>query len=335
MSSMSETTQTSYWRLVRLTWPFVAIVVMLLGLGTASLQVIRGVRGYIGAESVWSNAQKAAVEALDQYAQTRNEDYFDRYLEEANVLAGARVARVELEKPFPDASVARRGLLQSRNHPEDIAGMIDLFRRFRRVRFMDDGVRLWAEADGRVARIDEIAHEIHDAIRSGRINSADLAPALVEVRTLDRELTLLERAFSATFARASRGVESVLTVGTLLIAIALVIVAILRTQRLVRKEDAILAALRSSQQRYDYAISGTNDGIFDWSLESRELYVSPRFVELLGYPPGTLRETAASFMRRVHRTDRRAALAGFRHHLASGTPFDLEFRLRRHDGEYR
>ena len=332
---MSETTQTSYWRLVRLTWPFVAIVVMLLGLGTASLQVIRGVRGYIGAESVWSNAQKAAVEALDQYAQTRNEDYFDRYLEEANVLAGARGARVELEKPFPDFSVARRGLLQSRNHPEDITGMIDLFRRFRRVRFMDDGVRLWAEADRRVVRIDEIAHEIHDAIRSRRINSADLAPALVEVRTLDRELTLIERAFSATFASASRGVESVLTVGTLLIAIALVIVAILRTQRLVRKEDAILAALRSSQQRYDYAISGTNDGIFDWTLDSRELYVSPRFVELLGYPPGTLRETAATFMRRVHRTDRRAALARFRHHLASGTPFDLEFRLRRHDGEYR
>src|SRR3954451_9016827 len=195
MSSLTEPTQTSYWRLVRLTWPFVAIVVMLLGLGTASLQVIRGVRGYIGAESVWSNSQKAAVEALDQYAQTRNEDYFDRYLEEANVLAGARSARVELEKPFPDFSVARRGLLQSRNHPEDVTGMIDLFRRFRRVRFMDDGVRLWAEADRSVARIDEIAQEIHAAIRSGRVNASDLAPALVEVRTLDRELTLLERAF--------------------------------------------------------------------------------------------------------------------------------------------
>ena len=31
-------------RLLRLVWPFVAIVVLLLALGTASLQVIRGVR---------------------------------------------------------------------------------------------------------------------------------------------------------------------------------------------------------------------------------------------------------------------------------------------------
>src|SRR5205823_14087845 len=71
--------QLADWRLIRLIWPFVAIVVLLLALGTASLQVIRGVRAYIGAESVWSNAQKAAVEALELYAQTRNEDYFDRY----------------------------------------------------------------------------------------------------------------------------------------------------------------------------------------------------------------------------------------------------------------
>ena len=91
---MTHTTATllqpGRWRLVRLIWPFVAIVALLLGLGTASLQVIRGVRAYISAESVWSNAQKAAVEALEQYAQTRNEDYFDRYVEESRVLAGAR-----------------------------------------------------------------------------------------------------------------------------------------------------------------------------------------------------------------------------------------------------
>jgi hypothetical protein len=41
------------WRVLRLIWPFVAIVLLLLALGTASLQVIRGVRAYISAESVW------------------------------------------------------------------------------------------------------------------------------------------------------------------------------------------------------------------------------------------------------------------------------------------
>jgi len=330
-----ETPPPAYWRLVRLTWPFLAIVAMLIALGMASLHVIRGVRAYIGAESAWSNAQKAAVEALDQYAQTRNEDYFDRYVQESRVLVAARAARIELEKPFPDFRAVRRLLEQSRSHPDDLAGMIDLFRRFRRVGFMAVGVRLWEEADQRIARIDEIAQEIDAAVRNNRGNFADLAPALVEMRTLDRELTLIARRFSTTFADASRRIETVLTAATLLIALALVVAAVVRTQRLVRNEDAILAALRASQQRYDHAISGTNDGIFDWGFESRAPYLSPRFQELLGYRPGTLRETAASFLRRVHPADRRATLARFREHLASGIPFELEFRLRRRDGEYR
>ena len=335
MTSTPASPQPARWRLVRLTWPFVAIVVVLLVLGTASLQVIRGVRAYIGAESVWSNAQKAAVEALEQYAQTRNEDHFDRYLEETHVLAGARTARIELDKPFPDYAVARRGLLQARNHPADVNGMIDLFRRFRPIGFMAEAVRLWSAGDARVARLDEIASEIRAAIRGGRGHVGDLAPLLVEMRALDRELTSIERAFSATFAAAARQVEMVLTIGTLLIAIALVGMAVLRTKRLVQKEDAFLAALRASQQRFDYAISGTNDGIFDWSLESSELYLSPRFEALLDYAPGTLRETAGSFIRRVHPAERSAVLRQFKAHLATGAPFDIEFRLRRRDGEFR
>jgi diguanylate cyclase (GGDEF)-like protein/PAS domain S-box-containing protein len=323
------------WRLMRLIWPFVAIVALLLGLGTASLQVIRGVRAYISAESVWSNAQKAAVEALAQYAQTRNEDYFDRYLEASAVLAGSRVARVELDKPFPDFTVARRGLIEARNHPADVTGMINLFRRFRPVGFMAEGVRLWKQADELFARIDVAAQAMHAAVRSGRGTSADLQPSLVEILALDRELTPVERAFSGTFAEASRQVEFVLMIATLLIALALVAMAALRTQRLIRKEDAFHAALRMSQQRFDYAISGTNDGIFDWSLASPELYLSPRFEELLGHAPGTLHETAGSFLRRVHPVERRQTAALLKQHLARGDPFDVEFRLRMHDGAYR
>ena len=58
-----------------------------------------------------------AVEALEQYAQTRNEDHFDRYIEEARVVAGARMARIELEKPFPISTSPARGLLRCAQSP--------------------------------------------------------------------------------------------------------------------------------------------------------------------------------------------------------------------------
>jgi len=332
---LTATQPSARLRLVRLIWPFMAIVLLLLVLGTTSLQVIRGLRAYITAESTWSNAQNAAVEALEQYAQTRNEDHFDRYIEEARVVAGARMARIELEKPFPDFDIARAGLLDARNDPTDIDGMIVLFRRFRPVGFMAGGVRIWTEADALFGRIEALAQEIHALIRSGRGNTGDLEPELVELRTLDRALTTLERSFAATFASAARQVEAALMIVTIALGVVLVLVALVRTQRLIRKEDAFLAALRTSQQRFDYVVSGTNDGIWDWSLERRELYCSPRFESLLGYAPGTLRETAGTFLRRMHAGDRRELLSTLREHLTRGDPFDLEARLRVAGGSYR
>jgi len=325
----------AHFRVIRLIWPFVAIVVVLLALGMASLSVMRGVRAYISAETVWSNAQKAAVEALEQYAQTRNEDHFDRYVDESKVLAGAQAARTELDSAFPDFARVRRSLRAARSHPADIGSMIDLYRRFRFLRFMSQALVLWSQADALHARIDEQAQAMHAAVKRARGGNVDLSPSLVAIRAFDRDLTGVERAFAATFADASRRVELILTVGTLIVALALVAAAAVRTQRLVRKEDAFHDALRASQQRYDYAISGTNDGIFDWRLAHRDLYLSPRLEELLGYPSGTLHETAASFLRRVHHDDRRFTRHRLRQHLASGDPFDLEFRLRMADAAWR
>ena len=323
------------WRLVRLIWPFVAIVVLLLVLGTATLQVIHGVRAYISAGSIWSSARDAAVAALERYAQTRKEEDFNRYLAQSAVMSGARTARVELDKPFPDFAIARASLRKAHVHPDDVTGMIDLFRRFRPVSFMAEGVRLWTRADLLFARIDAEANAMHAAVRAGAGTLPDLRPPLGRIQAIDLELASVQRDFSATFADASRQVERVLMIATIAIALALVAAAALRTLRLIRHEDAFHMVLRTSQQRYDYAISGTNDGIFDWTLAHPALYFSPRFEELLGHAPGTLRDSAGSFIRRVHHADRRRTLAVLRRHLASGKPFDLEFRLRMRGGGYR
>ena len=64
------------WRAVRIIWPSIAILALLLLLAAASLDVMSGLRAYVGAESLWSKAQKAAVGHLERYAQTRNEDAF-------------------------------------------------------------------------------------------------------------------------------------------------------------------------------------------------------------------------------------------------------------------
>ncbi len=332
---MQKATKPGGWRLVRIIWPFVATVLLLLLLGHASLTVISAIRAYVGAESQWSKAQKSAVIHLEQYGQTRNEDDFSRYLAEIPVNLSNRKARIELEKPHPDFNIVRQALVAGRNQPDDIDDMINLFRRFRNVNFMATAIAIWAEADIHVADLDHTARALHAAIGAGAREPSELRPLLLRVRAIDERITPLAISFSATMGAASRQMALLLTLANLLVAGALALIAVLRTRHLIRQGEAFESALRTSEERFDYAISGSNDGIWDWNSQSDEIYFSSRFEELLGYAAGGMRETTASFVRRIHPADRKTVIARLRQHLDRGDAFDLEFRLRTHEGDYR
>ena len=113
------------------------------------------------------------------------------------------------------------------------------------------------------------------------------------------------------------------------------LIAIVVTRRLVRNDEDIESELRTSEERFEYAILASNDGIWDWTLRSEELYFSARFESLLGFEPGAMRETPASILRRIHPRDRHAAAKGLRTHMRTGSSFDFEFRIRMQDGSYR
>ena len=98
-------------RLLRITWPFLAIVVALVLLASESLEIVSASRAYVGGESFWSKAQKEAVYNLFRYAQSRSETDYRAYREAIAVTLGDRRARLELEKPEPDLAVAREGFI--------------------------------------------------------------------------------------------------------------------------------------------------------------------------------------------------------------------------------
>ena len=106
---VNKTMDPFQWRRVRVIWPFVTIVALMLFLGNASLEVMSGIRAFANAESSRSKALASAVGGLEQYAQTRNEDSYSRYLAEMVAISALRDARVELEKLHADMSVAQRG----------------------------------------------------------------------------------------------------------------------------------------------------------------------------------------------------------------------------------
>jgi two-component system sensor histidine kinase UhpB len=94
-------------------------------------------------------------------------------------------------------------------------------------------------------------------------------------------------------------------------------------------------ALRKSKERFDLAVRGSNDGIWDWNILSGEVYYSPRVRELLQYGPDEFPDVIESIDTHLHPDDRSRTWAAIRAHLDSREPYDIEHRLRTKDGRYR
>ncbi len=93
-------------------------------------------------------------------------------------------------------------------------------------------------------------------------------------------------------------------------------------------------ALRKSEARYARAVSGTNDGLWDWDVQTGENYFSPRWEEIVGQGPGDLEPVRQTVVDLTHPDDRKRMLDATRAHLEERVPYDMELRLRHKSGEY-
>jgi diguanylate cyclase (GGDEF)-like protein/PAS domain S-box-containing protein len=322
-------------RLLRITWPFLAIVVLLVLLASESLKIVSASRAYVGGESLWSKAQKEAVYSLIRYAQSHAEADYRGYEESIAVPMGDRRARLELLKDDPDLAVAREGFIAGRNDPDDVDGMIMLFRRFGNVSFMRRAIGIWAEGDEGIAELNAAAEELHRRIAADPRQPGTLDPILARIDDANRRLTPLEVAFSSTLGEASRRTQGILEAALVLVAASLAIGGIALSRRMLHESDALEHALRTSEERFDLAVDGSNAGLWDWDVSSGEVYYSPRYKELLGYADHEFSNTLDSFLDHLHPDDRAGQVAALNEHRAHGAPYDAEFRLRTRAGNYR
>jgi two-component system CheB/CheR fusion protein len=94
-------------------------------------------------------------------------------------------------------------------------------------------------------------------------------------------------------------------------------------------------ALRKSEERFDLAVAGSNDGIWDWDVRTNEVYYAPRFKELLGFRDDEFDNKFAAFETALHPDDRQRTLEQIQRHLKEREPYDVEYRLLTNCGEYR
>lgn len=94
--------------------------------------------------------------------------------------------------------------------------------------------------------------------------------------------------------------------------------------------------LRESEERYQLAVRGANDGLWDWKITTGEVYLSPRCRAIIGYEDVDLASDPAQLWQFVHAEDVAVLRQRAEEHLAGRSPqFDAELRMLHRDGHYR
>jgi two-component system sensor histidine kinase/response regulator len=104
----------------------------------------------------------------------------------------------------------------------------------------------------------------------------------------------------------------------------------------IMEREQIETALRASEERWQLAVQGSSDGIWDWKIDTNEHFFSKRWKEMLGYADHELPNRREIWEERIHPDDRERSLQAIKDHFDHKTPYySIEHRLRCKDGTYK
>jgi eukaryotic-like serine/threonine-protein kinase len=99
-----------------------------------------------------------------------------------------------------------------------------------------------------------------------------------------------------------------------------------------RTEEELLR----SRERFELAVRGSQDGLWDWDLRTGDVYYSPRWKSILGYEDHEIAHRIEEWEERLHPDERAQVLAANLAYTEGARPhYEYEYRLRHKNGSYR
>lgn len=107
-------------------------------------------------------------------------------------------------------------------------------------------------------------------------------------------------------------------------------------ENLALENEKLKEELQNIKELYEFATTSFNDGIWDWNLINDEVYISPRWKEILGYQEHELPNKINAWLDLLHPGDLNASLDNVQQHIEDGsTSYESVHRLKHKKGKWR
>ena len=111
---------------------------------------------------------------------------------------------------------------------------------------------------------------------------------------------------------------------------------ILTVVRDITQRKQVETALRESQKRYELATAAGGVGVWDWNLETNEIYLDPELKAILGFQDHEIRNQIDDWTQQLHPDDKNVTLTRVQAHIDGQTTyFEDEHRMMHKDGSVR
>ena len=277
-------------KILSVTWPLIVISAFMLSLSALSITILSSARAYVNGESLWSKSERQAIAELRKFGNSGAASDYQNFRTELAVPLGDHIARLELQKTNPDYAVASRSFIAGRNFPDDVPGMIRLFRMFQNYPLFAEPISIWAHGDVYILQLEEVGQQMHAAMESGGDVRDRVAQLLGEAELIHLRVAPLEDEFSATLGHTSRVVASALLVfltlcSAILVAIGATVsrIAIRRSERMAETLHTTREQAYVEQVRARVTLDSLVDAVISTDRERQVIYMNGAAEQLTGW----------------------------------------------------
>ncbi len=181
-------------------------------------------------------------------------------------------------------------------------------------------------------------------LEAGLINWVEITPPEYRQQDLQAIEHLRQHGFIHPFEKAYRHQDGHLVFVLLGVAMlsqtdgscVCVVVDISKQQAALRERTAAENALRESKLRLELALESSNTGLWDWNLQTNQVWFNKKWKSMLGYQEHELENNFTTWQSRVHPEDEQRTYKDIEQHIQGQTDFYRnEHRLRCKDGSYK